>query len=1704
MTAHILSSELSNLVQESKRKNTELRNAADKSLQDLKALPTTSENQLAADLSRRPHFITPFLIACGTKNPKFAAIATVCLQRLVVSKGLPRERLKDVVEAFGECSSLGTDIQLKILQALPSLFQNYSNELRSDLLFAVLQVCSSLQASKAVAVSSTAAATLQQLVISVFDKLEIEDGKALEVPTIGQVPTEEGPVAVRPVAQDAFKIFHDLCLLIDGAKLQYIHFSAIPLTSGLELVESILSNHADIFLTHPEQASILHATLLPFIIRSLSERLSFPTTLRVMRISSFILRNHLSILPAECEIILGLLNHMLDPEAAPPWKRAICMEVFRSLYAESDLVLEIHATYDMAEGKKPVLRENLAAFVRLATEKPTVIGLSHQSTTPVGQSSSRDAPTEQAAVEATAVADLIGGGGMDVNTSNVMGISSQWSSPRTACLDQLDKADAPQTPETYVYSLVLSCLNSLSETLAKFILPLTVHTEGKSKRHRSRSDTGGDSKMDEDRQGEPNAQSAGLMSPRADVTRSQSFRKRTVPINPVTLARHPAYSGIKAVVALIDECWPAILACCSTFLYAALDAEYYRALVRSFQRFTQVSGLLRMSTARDAFLTTLSKAAVPPNVLAASLSPAAGTPVESPSMFSNARGLLSVESITKTPNLSEKSRTSADLHMPTLTTRNLLCLRALLNLAIALGPTMDAAWAIVLETLQQADIITMAWTSRDKRNIDSSYVQSLNSEISAVMLAAERLFESTVDYTNESFIQMLMALCNLLREKESSSQPIAPQSPGFMKHQRRVGSFSGLHVNIEAQTQDYQCALKRIDILATLNLSRFAGFEEDESGWSLLMGELIALSTKVSIAADARNLAAATLSHVVHDLTSSASSEPPEAQNDIHCRAIAALLTEVQALYDTGNFKDTQHLVDDIDLKVHYNALAALKAIVEHCGERLTSSWAIVFDLVLSAFRPHELRLASANLADAIPRIHLFSKGLGRISFDCVQLMCSDFLPTIPTASLLVLIDTLFRFSLQEDDLNIALTTTTFFWKVSDFLQSSLSSSSFADLIEDRSETTQLLEHVQTAARASSIPALWLYLLLRMISVTADPRPEVRNAAIHTLLRIFDHYGEHLSPSDWELCIEAILLRMLSTVVHHHQRLASEDVPTEELAAWDETSTIMLDGLSGLISTYLDEISRCAEFSKLWETFMILLEDLLACKIHALHVAVFTAITKMLSKITKPAVIGQAAIDKLTDMWTDNFPRTSPRSHSESNQPVFEAYVGALKEIYRLTEARVELEFLKKAVENLVQCVQSSDCMSYTNDLDRMAPLQSRVVDSLGLFKTNIKGSMAVFVQGLAVLIGLPYATSTPEPRKGSLTYVAISKAAMDRAKRLIASSTDLKDLVDSPALLKTVQSLRQATSSKTQLSLQGKEPTSYKLAVKNSLDILAKVLPDFMEASTNRKNLISFWTQVLDISNDIARFDCDIFDNAFVEPPALEEEDFDMASLTTLRNLIVPALGSRKLPDSLRRTYTANIFTNSLIHSPEPGELPPNIHEEPLQDFYKIRFGRTCDPEPTFRSRMSYLCLSELLSLTAAPQKTSSLLPSHRNNKEKSLDGEANHVKLAQAASPYLILRAALPIKAYIADAPLRGRMPMPASEKAELVFVSREMRGLETEPRAIPDVPGVVSQRKKHLHRLYKIVVSAVGVATKKGDEEVVRALEEVLEAVGEEFGL
>lgn len=810
-----------------------------------------------------------------------------------------------------------------------------------------------------------------------------------------------------------------------------MRLSAIPPASILELIEAILSNHGDVMTTHVEQVYLLRTLLMPLIIRSLSDRLSFPVTLRVVRILNLIIRNHLEIMPSECEIALGLLNHMLDPEASQLWKRALCLEVFRGIYADSRLLLTIFTLFDATEGKKSIFGDNLAAFVRLAVEKPALIGLGQQSTVPTGLDENRSAGADSALAEAGAMAGVIGGSAPDHNANTrPFGISLQWSTLRTPCIEHLDKSEPPALPDTYVYSLVLSCITNISESLAKFILPLTVHHENRIRKKKTEefaeTDTEGASPTQGNRR----------------LMRTQSFRKKTIPINPLSLTDHPAFAFVQTSSTLVTECWPAVLATCSTFLNAALDTDYYRGLVRAIQKFTHVSGLLRLSTPRDAFLTTLGKAAVPSNSLLTTISSPKSASAEKTGLYSNAKGLLSVDSLVSQSSSASgdgNRRVSHEATVSALGPRNLLCLRALLNLAIALGPTLQSAWSIVFETLQVADLV-MALSNRGgprmlpgaSNKVDTeNTAEKLESETSAVQAAARRLFESTVDYPNESFSEVLKALCDLINPQNSAHGDeghVASTSRPQVLHQRRLGSVSGISLSTDTNSRDSAFALNKIGELASLNEARLSQYDPSESGWDILIGEIVQFSAEKRNATPTRLLAADILSRTVREIAEFSMSD--EQREEIQSRILSAVQKQIQALDHQRLSKEDTY--SDTDIRVHQIALEALKSVIEQCGESLVAGWGAVLESLMSVFIVEsqvtsDVSQLGGNEDEAARNlvtggVEVISRPLARSAFSTAHLVCSDFLAAVPTKSLSTLLELLLRFSCQKDDLNMSLT----------------------------------------------------------------------------------------------------------------------------------------------------------------------------------------------------------------------------------------------------------------------------------------------------------------------------------------------------------------------------------------------------------------------------------------------------------------------------------------------------------------------------------------------------------------------------------------------------------------------------------------------------------------------------------------------------------
>ncbi|WEW60701.1 Endocytosis and vacuole integrity protein [Emydomyces testavorans] len=1716
MTSQFLQGELSTLIQDSKRKNSDLRNAAERSLNELKALSSTSEAQLAADLIRRPQFAKPFLLACHTRHAKLAAVGVGCIHRLVASGALPSEQLKDVIDSLYETTNLSLDVQLKVLQTLPSLFQRHGDSLSGQLLAKTLETCATIQNAKTVAVANTAAATLQQLVGSVFDKAVKQDEKMIETSQIS-VSLGDDKIIVSAASYDAFQVLDDLCRLVEGEKLEFLAIKSLSRVFILELIESILINNAMVFARHPEHAHVLRYRLMPLIVRFLSERQSFPFTVRVARILLLLLKSHIQDLAAESEVALSLLIHLLDTDASPPWKRVICMEMFKSLYSEPGLIRLIFSLFDENEGRKNILRDQMACLVRLAAEKPSLIGVSHQSTVPTAPESSGNTLEDQVALESVGVAGIIGSPATSVNAC---GISSQWSLLRTPYIETLDKLEAPTPPETYIYSLVLNCIGAFSESIAKFILPLTVaETKNRRKRRGSISNKAGSTNL-EDRQ---------------TASESRRLRSFSIPVNPLDLEFHPQIGDIKVTAGIIDACWPAVLATSSTFLYAALDADYYHDLVRAFQKLTHVAGLLRLTTPRDAFLTTLAKAAVPADALnVTSLATALSSRLEDDH-------LSAPESpIPKSPSVADLINTSVGNEDATLHTRNLLCLRALLNLGIALGPTLDLeSWSIILESLQRADLIigvssgltlkTLPPDQNDERVAPSGTdVLKANfvNEISAVRTASIKLFECTRDYPNTSLKVLLVALLNLSehtethkrdqidKEPPASSSQTGQQAGRIRQNKRSITTALG---RSRIREDELKFVLWRISEVTKANSERLSVTVDSEHIWDIIVTNLVAITQNDQVGLPLRLKASDVLNNLVLDTIKFSNSSEPVSRNPVQLRGLRALKTQISGLYEMERYSSS--IICGGNFQMHELALETLKSILEECGDSITEGWDLVFALISSVFetqrnQPAEEKEPISSVLPAIsdsepvlPR----SLRLIRTAYNSLQLVASDFLGLLPASCLLELVETFSYFTSQREDFNISLTTTTFFWNISDFLRGQIDSFHIADEINVTSTEESLSKMARTADLPVSRNALWLLLLLKIVHVAIDNRTEIRNSAIQTLLRILDHYGQQLPPDAWHLCLNRILLMMAESVqIKLLDALQpSEGVTSDDRKPWIDTATLATKGLLDLIANFFNTIIQHAGFHQSWRRLLRCLDRMLKTKLLELESSILASFAEVLSRIKRHQDIRQDALIEAWLLWANNHPAVEGHGSETSNQEALLAYLNTYKQLYRLLENHLNNEQIVQVLTNFQLCVWESVTSQYSGDLERQSEVQSSVVGCLRALCLDQSSSQDEIIRCLGQFSDSALTKGSPSPAKKKPTFVAFSKASLQLLSWYITEQGINPDVLSRNTLSEAIEHLVNPILNKYTWPGKDCEPYLWQVATTASLDILKVAIPCIEKKyrDIERNVITNFWMRIVELTSGIVFTDSR--EQSMSAATVAVDEAFDISAFSRLRTLVIPALGSPFIPDKIRRDFAFVLFKSSLIFPPQRIDVPlERLKVEPLRDLYRVRRGRTVDPQPTLRVKLSYLLIDTLFELTSPVASNDEV------DSQTSIETKASYVTLAKSISPYLILRCAITLKCYIADQPLRGLMPQPMASRKELLYLLHKLNQLRSEPAAIPAAGASVPVRassddsetgedeakyKKHLGWVYPLIVKGVSIAGREADDrEVLEALTEILDSV------
>lgn len=134
---------------------------------------------------------------------------------------------------------------------------------------------------------------------------------------------------------------------------------------------------------------LLRHHLSPLLLKSLSDRPHFPLTLRSTRVVFLLLKQFSVELETESEVFLMLFIKVVAGDSdsgetpRPHWMRVLAMEIVRGLCSDQELMRGIWERYDSrvqsaGSGSSGVFSALVTALRRLATEKPSLLGVSSQ------------------------------------------------------------------------------------------------------------------------------------------------------------------------------------------------------------------------------------------------------------------------------------------------------------------------------------------------------------------------------------------------------------------------------------------------------------------------------------------------------------------------------------------------------------------------------------------------------------------------------------------------------------------------------------------------------------------------------------------------------------------------------------------------------------------------------------------------------------------------------------------------------------------------------------------------------------------------------------------------------------------------------------------------------------------------------------------------------------------------------------------------------------------------------------------------------------------------------------------------------------------------------------------------------------------------------------------------------------------------------
>uniref|UniRef100_A0A8D3A0P8 Protein MON2 homolog n=1 Tax=Scophthalmus maximus TaxID=52904 RepID=A0A8D3A0P8_SCOMX len=1628
-----MQTDLRSLSMECKKKFPPVKEAAESGIVKVKTIAARNAGILAALKENSSEVVQPFLMGCGTKEPKITQLCLAAIQRLMSHEVVSEAAAGNIINMLWQLMENGLE-ELKLLQTVLVLLTT-NTVVHDEVLSKAIVLCFRLHFTKDNITNNTAAATVRQVVTVVFERMVAEDERfkgIVEQPPVQGNTNRRSVSTLRPSAKDAYMLFQDLCQLVNAdAPYWLVGMTEMTRTFGLELLESVLNDFPGVFLQHQEFSFLLKERVCPLVIKLFSpnikfrqgsssaaspapvEKPYFPICMRLLRVVSVLIKHFYGLLVTECEIFLSLLVKFLDGEK-PQWLRAVAVESVHRLCVQPHLLRSFCQSYDMKQHSTKVFRDivnALGSFIQSLFIVPNA-GNTPAVSAPAGQFTGPQVKGPGAHTNLTTQAAFEYRG----TWIPLMTVSIQGSAKATY-LEMLDKVEPPSIPEGYAMSVAFSALLDLVRGITSMI---------------ERELAAEEEVAAEFREANPDQE----WQPQPGKSGQDKF--------------FVSVSGAHLVwEEMVSACWCGLLAALSLLLDASTDETATENILKAELTMASLCGRLGLVTPRDAFITAICKASLPPHYALTVLSSnAANLSGKAYSIQGQSVQIISPSSESHQQVVAVgQPLTSQPQGTVVLTAKNIQCMRTLLNLAHCHGAVLGTSWQLVLATLQHLVWILglkpgLGGALKPGRAVEGPstvLTTAVMTDLPVISNILSRLFESSQYLDDVSLHHLINALCSL--------------------------SLEAMEMAYGNNKEPSLFAVAKLLETGLVNMDRI------EILWRPLTGHLLEVCQHPN--SRMREWGAEALTALIkaglaykHD--------PPLAQN---LRLQLLLLSPLKELSNV------------LHADIRQKQLESVLQILQSQGDSLGPGWPLVLG-VIGAIRNDQ------------------GESLIRTAFQCLQLVVTDFLPTMPCTCLQIVVDVAGSFGLQNQELNISLTSIGLLWNISDYFFQRGEAITQELGKEEEALQKQAKEKGETLNRpfhpAPPFDCLWLCLYAKLGELCVDPRPAVRKSAGQTLFSTIAAHGTLLQQPTWHIVVWKVLFHLLDCVrtssttadkekiesgggnilIHHSRDTAEKQ--------WAETWVLTLAGVARIFNTRRYLLQQLGDFFEAWEILLNHIQSAALSKNNEVSLAALKSFQEILQIVTpvkdsdragdafaamgvppvlidplsasgpgRPLVRSDSLVERLTRYngaelqapppgeesaledsalwWSawNTWYRTGtdctrpPSGPTEKfsfipSQPFLTALIQIFPALYQHIKANFSMEDLKKLgviLHGAVSVPISSDASpfilpSYTEAV--LTSLQEAVLTALDVLQKAIcvgPENLQVMYPAIFEQLLLFVEFSCKPPQYGrmetkhvanakynqaewvALNYVPFAERSLEVVVDLYHKTACHKAVINEKVLQNIIKTLRMPLG----LKYACPSESTWKLAVSSLLKVLSIGLPVARQHASSGK-FDTMWPELANAFEDF------LFTKS-TPPDNLSIQEFQKNEAVDVE--VVQLISTEILPfaNFIPKDFVGQIMTmlnKGSIHSQSPSFTEAEVDVRMREEFSKV-------------------CFETLLQF------------SFSNKVSTPQEGYISRMALS-----VLLKRSQDVLRRYVEDERLSGRCPLPRQQVTEIIFVLKAVSTL------------------------------------------------------------